>query len=72
LSASDPTYSRIDVVAVNNLGQVVVLEGTPGVDLQQPTTDPATQLDLTYIIVTANSTEPGGITYEVVYNENIE
>ncbi|HSE56937.1 MAG TPA: hypothetical protein VLB02_02535, partial [Candidatus Paceibacterota bacterium] len=69
LSASDPTNPRIDVVAVNTSGAVVVIEGTPGVSPEQPYVDPETQLMLTFVNVAAASSDPG-ITTVDIYKEN--
>ena len=58
LSAADPTDDRIDLVVVDNTGNVDVVEGTPSSDPQQPSYDPTTQVPLSFILVTAASTEP--------------
>lgn len=71
LNPSDPSDDRIDVVAVDNTGSVVVLEGIPGGPPVEPQIDPATQLKLTLIYVTAGSTVPT-VTNEDIYHENTE
>jgi len=58
LSAADPTNDRIDLVVVNSSGVVDVIEGTPSSDPQQPSYDPTTEVPLSFILVTAASTEP--------------
>lgn len=72
LSASDPTDDRIDVIAVDDTGSVVIIEGTPSATPEKPDVDPLTQLELTFIYVPAASTEPTDITSDDVYHENAE
>lgn len=72
LTASDPTNPRIDLIVVNTSEQVVVITGTPAASPQQPTPDPLTQIELTSILVTAGSIQPGDVYEEIVYDENTE
>ena len=75
LSASDATYSRIDLIVVDTLNTVSVIPGVPAVSPQKPTPDPTSQIELTQILILANATEPGSvgqISGNLVYNENIE
>lgn len=71
LSTPDATNNRIDVFAVDNTGAVVVIEGTPSATPVKPQIDPATQLELTSVLVIASSTEPT-LTEELIYDENVE
>ncbi len=71
LAASHPTLNRIDVIYVNTSGQVGVLTGVPGVTPTKPQVNPSTQLELTFINVDAASTEPGGVTQTIIYDENL-
>jgi len=59
LSASDATYSRIDLIVVDTLNHVSVIEGVPGENPQKPTPDPVSQIEITQILILANATEPG-------------
>lgn len=72
LDPADATYDRIDVVAVNTDGEVVIITGTPAANPQKPQVDPASELELTFITVPATATEPPNVTGEVIYNENTE
>jgi len=72
LGAADATYGRIDVIAVNSNSEVVVIPGTPAAEPQKPSIDPATQIELTFVLVPANATEPTGITDGIIYDENTE
>ena len=72
LDAADINDARIDVIAVDNTGSVVVVKGTPSANPQKPSIDPASQIELTFVTIPANATEPGGITDEIIYDENIE
>lgn len=58
LATADPLLDRIDVVAFNAGGTITVITGTPADDPQKPIVDPATQLELGFILVTANTTAP--------------
>ena len=71
LATPDATNDRIDVFAVDVNNEVVVITGTPATTPIKPQVNPATQLELTSVIVTAASTTPT-LTDEVVYDENIE
>ena len=57
LAASDPTNPRIDVVAVNTSGAAVIITGTPAATPAKPDVDPSTQLELTFFLVQAASTD---------------
>jgi len=72
LDAADATFSRIDVIAMNIDGTYSKITGTPSATPQKPSIDPATQVELTYILLLANATSPAGITDELIYDENIE
>jgi hypothetical protein len=71
LATPDATNDRIDVFAVDVNNEVVVITGTPATTPIKPQVNPATQLELTSVIVTAASTTPT-LTDDVVYDENIE
>jgi hypothetical protein len=71
LAAADPTHPRFDVIAANTSGTIIVLTGTAAATPVKPQVDPATQLELTTILVTAGATTPG-VTQIVVYDENAE
>ena len=70
LSAADPTDDRIDVIAVDSNGDIVVIEGTPAAQPAEPDTDPATQLKLAIVLVEGGTTEPGDVDNSVVYADN--
>jgi hypothetical protein len=72
LNEADATNPRIDVFTVNSDSSVEVIEGTPAAEPQKPSIDPATHLELTFVLIPANATEPPTITDEIVYNENTE
>ena len=69
---ADDTHPRIDVIAVDITGSVVIIKGNPAAEPLKPNIDPTTQLELTFLLIPANATEPAGVTSEIVYNENIE
>jgi hypothetical protein len=71
LTAANPTNPRIDVIAVNTSGAVVVITGTPAASPEKPDVDPSTQLELTFVYVPALATAPT-IVVDVIYRENVE
>lgn len=71
LSNADPNFDRIDVFAVDNTGSALVVEGQPGGPPVAPQVDPATQLELTHVLVAAGATTPT-ITNVDIYLENTE
>lgn len=58
LDNADPTNPRIDGFVVTTDQTAENLTGTPAADPQNPSYDPSTQLPLTFVLVTANMTEP--------------
>ena len=72
LAAADATNGRIDLFVLNTDSEVVVITGTPSENPSIPSLDAATQLSLGFVLVTANTTQPAGVTDELVYNENVE
>lgn len=72
LSAADPTNPRIDVIAVDSTGVVVVIAGTPAASPAKPDVDPATQLELTWVHVAAGATAPSNTVLTDIYHENTE
>lgn len=72
LAAADPTNPRIDVIYYDNTGNYGVLTGTPGVNPAKPVVDPATQIELTSVLIPAGATTPIITGNTTVYNENIE
>ncbi len=72
LTASDPTLDRIDVIAGNKSGDIVVIEGTPASEPAKPDVDPDTQIEATFILIKAGATAPDGVTRSTIYNENTQ
>lgn len=71
LDPADPTFSRIDVIIVDDVGQVLVIKGVPSVNPQKPSIDPETQIELTQILIPAGATEPW-VDEQIIYDENVE
>jgi hypothetical protein len=69
LGTADPTNPRIDIIAVDNTNAVVVIAGTPASTPAAPDVDPATQLQLTFVLVAAGATVPD-VSAENIYLEN--
>jgi hypothetical protein len=60
LAAADASLDRIDVIAVNAAAAVVVVAGTAAAQPAEPDVDPATQLKLGVILVSAATSAPVG------------
>lgn len=71
LDNSDPTDDRIDVIVAQTDETIDVITGTPADDPQQPSYDPATQLPLAFILVTAGSTQPT-VSQDYIYLNDAE
>lgn len=71
LNPADPTYDRIDLVAVDNTGSVVVIEGTPSSTPQEPSYEPSSQVPLAFILVAAATTQPACAALTSVYAEDL-
>jgi hypothetical protein len=72
LDPADPDNPRIDVIAVDNTGSLIIIKGVPNVSPQKPSIDTTTQIELTYVLVQAGATVPDGVTDELIYDENVE
>lgn len=72
LDASDVTDPRIDEIALTFGIGFEILTGIAAVNPIKPQVDVATQIELTNILVPANSTEPTGVTEDLIYDENVE
>ncbi len=71
LTTADPSFDRIDVIALDDSGAVVVIDGNASVSPQQPTVDPTSQVFDTFIYVPAGSSAPS-FTTENIYLEDTE
>lgn len=72
LDAADGTNPRLDVIYLSTSGTFGKLTGTPGVNPAKPVVDPATQIELTTVLVAAGATTPSNVSNESVYLENAE
>jgi hypothetical protein len=72
LAAADPSLDRIDAIAVNTSGAIVVITGTAASTPAPPAIDIATQLQLTFAYVAAGATTPSNIVTTDLYHENTE
>jgi hypothetical protein len=70
LAPSNPKFDRIDVIAVDNTGSVIVLTGIPSACPVKPQTN-STQIELTFITVKAGAKIPN-IPLENIYIDNNE
>lgn len=71
LDNADPDLDRIDVIYVDTDLAIGKITGTPSANPQKPMVNPASQLELTHVYITAGSTSPSILT-EQVYQENVE
>jgi len=72
LANSDPTYDRFDAPITNTSSLIAVLTGTASDDPQNPSYDATTQMPLSFISVTAASTQPSSIAQDYIYLNNTE
>lgn len=70
LGAADPADDRIDVIAVDDTGAVVVVAGTAAAQPSEPDIDPGTQLKLGIVLVTAATLAPPAATSTLLYADN--
>ena len=70
LTAAHATLDRIDTIAVDTSGTVVVVEGTAASTPSEPDIDPGTQLKLGIVLVTHNTTQPSTAASTLVYAED--
>lgn len=69
LANADPTNDRIDVIAVDNTGTVIAVQGTAAAQPSEPDVDPSTQLKLGVVLVSANSTAPANVSTSKLWEE---
>lgn len=62
---------RIDVIAVNNEGDLVIIEGTPSQNPQEPTINFETELRVTAIYLNEGESTPSGMYDDIIYDENL-
>jgi hypothetical protein len=70
LSAADGASPRIDVVKVDTSSVASIQEGTPAADPAKPEVDPTTELELTFITISALATEPDDVSAQAFYLED--
>lgn len=70
LGAADISNPRLDIVAVNNQGQVIVIPGVPSSNPVKAQIDPTTQIELATILVPAGATSPVNILTAIIYDES--
>lgn len=71
LSSSHATLDRIDAIVVTTSSTAVAVEGTAAAQPSEPDVDPATQLKIAIVLVTAASSAPTGVSTVSVYAENL-
>lgn len=69
LGTADPTNGRIDVIAVDGDGDVIVVEGTASAQPAEPDVDPATQLKLGVVFVGAATSAPAAVSKLTLWAE---
>ncbi len=76
LAAADTAGDRIDVIALSTAGTAVAVQGATSTNPIAPSSNPASQLDLTFVYIKANATKPGtdgaGPIEELIYLNNTE
>ena len=72
LDPADGAQDRIDAVIVDDTGAATKITGSPGSPPTDPSADPTSQLQLTFVYVAASATTPSNITTDNIYLENTE
>lgn len=72
LVAPDATLDRIDSIVVNTSSVATTIQGTLSSTPSQPAIDPTTQLNIVFILVTHNTSNPVSASNETIYDENVE
>lgn len=72
LNAAHATLDRIDIIVINDNNTITTITGTPSTIPSPPQYDPATQLQVTFILVTANTTAPPEVSEIIIYDENLQ
>jgi hypothetical protein len=70
LNSGDTVNDRIDVIYADISGNTGVVEGTPAANPSKPTLDNATQVEVTFVTVPANSAAPD-VDITKVYDEAV-
>lgn len=74
INEGDQNNDRFDVFVLDETGTLNVVEGTPNTNPAKPEIDPITQVEIGFVLVTANATvsnPPNSISIESVYDENL-
>ena len=71
LNAAHSTLNRVDVIALDTLGAIVKITGTPSANPSIPQVDLRSQLYLTAIYIPAGSTIPINVVSTLIWDENI-
>ena len=69
LNTGDVFYDRIDVIVADISGNTSVVEGIPSANPEKPDIDEATQVEVTFVSIPANSSTPD-ISLLLIYDEN--
>jgi hypothetical protein len=71
LATADATFDRIDVFALTTSGTAVAISGTPTSNPEKPDIDNNTQIEASFAVVEAATTQPT-INQEWIYRENAD
>jgi hypothetical protein len=70
LLSGDSTFDRIDVIYADISGNTGVITGTPSANPEKTFVNDETQIEITFVLVPANSTTPD-VSTKLLYNENV-
>lgn len=70
LAEADPALDRIDVIIITSGGTFESITGMPNSNPSKPDVNSELEVELTFILVKANTTAPANIINNVIYNEN--
>ena len=72
LSPASSSFDRIDAICVTASGTVIAITGEATAQPSEPDIDPSLYLEISFVFVGINSTQPSGVTSEKLYVNNSE
>jgi hypothetical protein len=72
LDPSDVDFDRIDVIVINDDETISKITGVPASNPLKPAIDDSTQVEVTFILVKANTVAPDDVENILLYDENLQ
>lgn len=68
---ADSTYSRFDVIYADTDGNIGIEQGVASATPVKPTLDTTTQIEVSFILIEASSSQPVGTSEVLIYTDNL-